>query len=666
MDVKTKNIIDPSIIQVASLCLIAGTFVALVSLEGSAARFGVGGIAGGLGIASALLLAAFALYIPAGSIRRNAKRILLLLALIHLLSTFLFFPPDGIVNGRPVYTLDHPIHYYQVETTRRVFWKHLRLDFYDPYFMAGYPAGSLFDLDTKGAELFAALLPFVNAARALKLFIILAYLSIPFTVYGASRMLGLAVEESILATVFALVFWHNGRPYASDFRFAGMFAFIFTSHLCLYLVGLFKRFIERRGSLPFFIVGPVAFLIHPTAAVILPVPFVATAAAARGRIDGKLIARFLAWCGLVIVVNSIWLVPMFRFMGFKTPSQTYFQLGGVVDALRIVLRPECLPAVALIVASIAGMVMLVRSGRHEAALPCATGGLALFLAAAYGLRVPGLDQMEPGRFLLSMFFFLAPPAGVPAAALLGSLARRGSAMRVAAVVVFWTALLSPLWFSFASSKIRHKHQITTVMPVYARELVEVLAKRVDAGGRLMIEDGPAALYGNGHLPGMLPLLTGVEQIGGPYPHTFLAHHYAAFQSDRAFGKPLGADGSGLADEIRRYDVHWIVSATAKTEELLSRTPGLEITWASPRYKLWRVSTPSGWSDHGFVKVRARIDRLEVEMEGAPEQVVLKYHWSDRLLAESPAEIFPVPAGEDPVPFIGMKPHGAERVVIHYR
>ena len=55
----------------------------------------------------------------------------------------------------------------------------------------------------------------------------------------------------------------------------------------------------------------------------------------------------------------------------------------------------------------------------------------------------------------------------------------------------------------------------------------------------MIEDGPAALYGEAHMPGILPIFTGVEQIGGPYPYTFLKHHFATFQQNKTFGKPLG-------------------------------------------------------------------------------------------------------------------------------
>ncbi len=209
------------------------------------------------------------------------KTLVAIIFAAHLVSTLFFFPPEDIVNDRPVFTLDHSVHYYQAARAKEIFWHDFRLDTYDPYFMAGYPGGTIFDIDSKGVELWTCVLPFIDTARTYKLFILLAHLLILFTVYSGCRLLLFDFEESIYALLLFLVFWHWGRPYAGDFRFAGMFSFLFVSHLSLYIAGLFRKFLNEERSVFFYIAGPLAFLIHPTAAIILPLPFIALFLAER-------------------------------------------------------------------------------------------------------------------------------------------------------------------------------------------------------------------------------------------------------------------------------------------------------------------------------------------------------------------------------------------------
>ncbi len=85
----------------------------------------------------------------------------------HLIATLFFFPPEDILNSRPVLSLDHSLHYQQVVRAREVFGDSYRLHAYDPYFMAGYPGGTIFDIDSKGVELWCAFLGFAGTARAL-------------------------------------------------------------------------------------------------------------------------------------------------------------------------------------------------------------------------------------------------------------------------------------------------------------------------------------------------------------------------------------------------------------------------------------------------------------------------------------------------------------------
>lgn len=111
--------------------------------------------------AAAFLAAAVLLALPAlvRLIRRsddnNGRRgtILMVVFGAHLVSTLFFFPPEDLLNSRPALSLDHALHYQQVVRAREVFGDSYRLHGYDPYFMAGYPGGTVFDIDSKGVEL---------------------------------------------------------------------------------------------------------------------------------------------------------------------------------------------------------------------------------------------------------------------------------------------------------------------------------------------------------------------------------------------------------------------------------------------------------------------------------------------------------------------------------
>ena len=118
-------------------------------------------------LAAAVLLGLWPLIRLIGESAEAGSRRRTVLAVIfgaHLIATLFFFPPEDILNNRPVTSLDHSLHYQQVVRAREVFGESYRLHAYDPYFMAGYPGGTVFDIDSKGVELWCAFLGFAGTA----------------------------------------------------------------------------------------------------------------------------------------------------------------------------------------------------------------------------------------------------------------------------------------------------------------------------------------------------------------------------------------------------------------------------------------------------------------------------------------------------------------------
>lgn len=602
----------------------------------------------------------------------------------HLVATLFSFPPEDIVNSRPVLSLDHSLHYQQVVRAKEVFKESYRLHTYDPFFMAGYPGGTVFDIDSKGVELWCAFLGFVGTPRAYKMFILIGYLLLPFAIYAGSRRLGFSFEESILSILVLMAFWHWGRPYVGEFRFAGMFACLTVSHISVYVAGLFRSFLRNGRTWAFWIVGPVAFLIHPTAAVLLPIPFLTlflierravTVGETHGRWELKLLARLVAWCLLVLAVNAIWLAPFFRYLDIKVASETFFQVDGIRGMLGILVKPGNLPALLLVTLSIVGLVHLLRSNRSGDAAGLAAGSGFLLFIAAFGIYIPIFDQMEPGRFLMPALIFMSPLAGAGLMMLFdeaGKVVASNSRFRAAGTAALIVLLLSSPVFALLSSRAFYRHTLSTTKPPEVKELIRALEKYTDPSGRLMIEDGPAWNYGDSFIPAIIPQITGVEQIGGPYPWAFIKHNFTNFHMCSAMEKSLPEMGlDTFWRYVNLYNIQWVLTSTPECREYFDGILEQDPLWSSRHFSLWEVEPVGGSMEERGIMIRSSYGRIEVTLtedeEGRlPGRVLLPYHWDRGLHVDPPALLSSEQRMDDPIPFIILEPNGASDILIEFR
>ncbi|MBD3179474.1 MAG: hypothetical protein GF417_07600 [Candidatus Latescibacteria bacterium] len=655
-------------------------FLAAAFLLGSAATlrsFGMDGIK----LPSLVLLAsAFIFLLPTlarlirkeGISGQSEKPLLVIIVSFHIIATLFFFPPGDLANSRPVVTLDHAIHYYQVERGSQIFPRTGKLYCYDPYFMAGYPGGTIFDIDSKGVELWCALLQFIGTARAYKVFIFLGYLLLALTFYRSCRRFGYGIEESVYALLAILIFWHWGRPYAGAFRYAGMFAFLTVSHLSLYIASLFRSFLGGKSWWKFFIIGPLVFFLHPTAAVLLPIPFIATFLAdlrtglgRDRRWIGKMSLIFAGWCLLVLAANAIWLLPLLRYLDMKIPSETFFQIKGMGELSRLVIKPGNLPALFLLLLSAAGLIRLAQNSRLSAAAGPAAGSAFLFILTSRGTGMPLFDQMEPGRFLVPALIFAAPLSGPGIEMVIRALESIIRAVRLRGLLqtaaVALPLILMPL-LGAISAREYYRYTLSTSHTPESTALIEALREHTGPRGRLMFEDGLPVEYGFCYLSSMIPLYTGVEQIGGPYPHLFMKHVFTNFTADRTMGSVLtDIDPGKMREYFQAYNIRWILTSSATTESYFREFSGLKTVWSSGKFTLRERSDYSR-----DIITTSRYNLIKVSFPPGikvPEEILLEYHWDRSLKAQSPAGIEPRYRLNDPVPFILLKPGGSREVEI---
>jgi hypothetical protein len=158
---------------------------------------------------------------------------------------------------------------------------------------------------------------------------------------------------------------------------------------------------------------------------------------------------------------------------------------------------------------------------------------------------------------------------------------------------------------------------------------------------------------------VIPHMTGVEVVGGPYLHVTVNENFTQFGEGKLCGK---ADWG--RDEFVRYARLYRPAAIAcwstKARGFCQANPDLvKIVDDDGVLLLVRVLGFEGATIRGTAEVTASPNRIEVQDAVAGEDglVVLRYHAVPHLASEPPVSLVPVSLEDDPVPFIAFRPIG---------
>jgi len=385
----------------------------------------------------------------------------------------------------------------------------------------------------------------------------------------------------------------------------------------------------------------------------------------HARMTIKRAELLVVWAIVVVAANALWIVPLIRFLPSKVPSEAFFQLHGLRQVARILLAPSGWIAASVLALALAGAWRMARERRMTTAAPSLVSTLLMLSFAAFGTHLPGISQLEPGRFLFSAVVFATPLAGAAAAALMSALAVRGSAsVHVARLqtLMMVSLALAPLPLAMLDAKAFYHHTLSVDLPPRVERLRSLLIANMRGRGRLLIEEGSAKAYGGFFLPALLPSQTHIEQIGGPYPQVPLLHHRTTFDDDSFLGRPFAR---WTTDEVRArlefLRVRWAVTATEDAGQFVRAIPGVTLRWEDGVLRFWELPPPA----NPGVYVSADYNRIEAGIAVGSAPVVLPYHFVDGLEANDGNEIVPELRDDDPVPYICVRRVAATPVVIRY-
>lgn len=201
-----------------------------------------------------------------------------------------------------------------------------------------------------------------------------------------------------------------------------------------------------------------------------------------------------------------------------------------------------------------------------------------------------------------------------------------------------------------------------------RDLTEWIQSNVPEDGRLLFAGSAVHAYGRGHIA-YLPKLAGREMMACDYygfPRGMVEMNYPP----RAFR----AQPEGCYDFARLHGVTHVISFRRDPIDYYRSRPHhfREVAILVDRdetkdrdFVIFEVKDSGGRFLQGRGKVVADFNRISVDFgETPPEEAVVRYNWSDRLVVDPPAKLHPYDAS-DGVVFIGIRPNGASRVDVRY-
>jgi len=583
---------------------------------------------------------------------------------------------EGMSNGWPLAQHDHPEHFHNAAITPAMWAASRTTSGYDPSFMAGYAKSILSDSSSTFSDLAVGLLGSSRPVLGYKIYVLLGTAAAPWFVAAACRVWRAPPGAVALAVGLFLVYiWTD---YPLNYPEYGMVAYFVSVPLGLLVTSALTVYIERGGVWRWVgsAFGSAALvLVHVTSPmIVLPaaaVAYLAAVVAARGEGARLPVRRHLGvWAvpGVVLAANAFWWLPGVWLASTKGQSDLAFaHPEGVLRRLAQIVTVEAPVECVLIAGALVGLPGLLKTGRVRAA------GLSAFLGAGFfwGYLAGAsrtLDALQPGRHTYAFYTAAAVAAGFGWSDLAARLRNAGpnrlDAWLAVGLLVVGVRLFLPSMVVTVQSRLDGAEPFLSSHPTpRLRWVVDRVGRHVRRGERLLYEEGgltppgQSDVFAGGRYSGLLPYLTGVEVLGGPFLHVTLASNFTQFGEGKLFGKDRWRRAHFLR-YARLYRPSAIVCWSPHARAFCLTNPDLvEVKDNDGFMLIGRVVGFPGAAVEGSAEVEASPGRLRVSRAegGLDGSVVLRYHSVPCLRADPPVAWEPVYLEGDPVPFIKLRP-----------
>lgn len=599
-----------------------------------------------------------------GQAKKKVLFLLVSISLLHLLAVFNSVTSiSEFLSQIPFLTQDYALHFYHTVRTGDFIAGSGEIWGYDPAFMAGYPACTVFDISFKFGEFFTYLLSsFLHPAVAFKLFVVLTFSVIPLLLFFAAKNFGFTDGEALTFTLLGILYW-----WFSLFRemvFYGMSSYVFICYLAIYLLALLYRYLKTDYLKSYLLLtgfAPLLLLFHVLSPIIIFVPALTLLVVFKKKLKKRTLFFLVITALLSLLFNLFWLKVFYMFRDdISTDIVKYFvsydPLTFVKDYFSstfywsyMKFNGKKIFALYILIFGIIGFHEWKKEER-DIFYPVLAGVLFLFFLTYFGSFLNFTADLQPYRYKLPMNLLLLLPASVVI---------RRFVMKKTIVVLSIVLLISIA--PMIKAEIKKPFKIKSTYDPPLESLASWIRNETTNKGRILIEDSGDETdhqYYNIYFPALLPYLTGREFIGGPYPYFLTKHHFSTFFSAWLFGKKITAFSSKeLKGYMDLFNIKWIITFHPVSIRYFSNYPQyFRLKGRIDKFYIFEVNRQPSFFIKGSGKIRAELNNIYLEdLHG--KEIIIKYHWFKGLTGGDGVKVSPVYYMDDPVPFIKVEGGG---------
>lgn len=572
-----------------------------------------------------------------------------LILLVHVVATFLFLPPSELLRDGPLLVVDHSLHSHRIHVYRESLYAGGLPWGYDPQVEAGFAVDPRHDVGAKPQQVLGVVLFFLDPGTVERVFIFFVVLTIPLWMLLSCRKIGLPIEAQLCVLVTLLIpLWLFDN--LAQFVFWGMVAFAASCYMAPYVVALFMDFANHpnlKTYLIFCLAGALLFYLHVLGPVVIALPLLLVilmtpSIPARWRL-GMVCAPII-----IFALNGFWAVPFLQaFLGmpsapipsdldltqvphFASPHATY---GSLREILSFFTPVRVVAIVGGLLCSIYGVVVMRKMVGTRIACVFGLVGLVGIGLKFFGSFIPGVVLMQPARFGLSTFVFLAVPMGL-------ALYRISQYIRLSPII----STVGLVFCAVIGGVILDKPKSLAFTPP-AMGLVDFVQNRTNLSDRLLIQS-------MGWEPRALPMLLDREVVGNGFP---FSKDPTQFLSTMLWGKPIDAwEPREMGAILERWGISWCFTHNQQGRELfekITKTSGEQVG----KYRAFQISDSESRFLLGTGQIHATVNHIELsQLQDEDGLVVLRYRYHPAWETSSGVPVFQYALSEDPKGFLALK------------
>lgn len=569
-----------------------------------------------------------------------------------------------VFSDEPIISGDFTFHQYYSQLGAKSLREHQATWGYDPTFMAGAPFSPIFDPSNYLIELVASIFSWISIFKVTKLVFVVGLGVIPLLIFRCARNMGMNRLVAVLSSLFSLFYLWLGLP-KEVFPY-GMFLYVVGAVWGIYFLGWWLRFYETSSifSLVMLVIsGALLIPVHIASPFGVLSAIIFSFLVNTRRLKVRLLAGTII-CALIALLCALpWLGPYFSFSEIRTSSAIDLQSLNVAHVLALLFHGQASVETLILLLAIVGFFSLRNEQPLRRWLPLVISALFLIVFYFGGNISLRIAELEPRRFAVPLYFLLSIPAGRGLGVILGKVVTFTSSR--AKVLSFSVLALSFLFLCLSlATSLSKMEKIKIGLTETHQALFQWVEENTDTSGRILFEDSihtevfaPFGLPSGMSFIATMPFYVKREFIGGPYPWTFIKHHFADFCDGKLLGKPIGSyDEEALEEVLKTYNIKWAVSFSEEVNRRFLSSPEI----FAPRgrlgvFFLWQVIIDTGgFFLAGEGEISAKLNEVAVKSAiYKNERVVIKYHWAPSLKVEPYGTIQKVDVLGDPAGFIAV-------------